>query len=75
MRRDCSCLAFGDDKPDQCENCRYFACLGCTYPQAGVCLRHAPSNPTDLTGLFPRMERSDWCGDYNRRAPRTERQA
>lgn len=61
-RMDCSCLTLDDRRKDQCSNCRFFGCMGCTYPQAGYCARRAPTPEG-----FPMMDRSGWCGDYERR--------
>lgn len=65
----CSCLRLHTDEPDGCGNCRFFACFGCTYPGPGECRKRAPvgNSPGDVA-VWPRVRRSDWCGDYERRA-------
>lgn len=65
--RNCGCLKLHDTEADCCGNCQFFACFGCTYPHEGKCQRHAPV-VGDMMGEFPKVHRSDWCGDYERRA-------
>jgi hypothetical protein len=72
MRPDCSCLDLDKDAEDSCVVCRFFACTGCTYPNAGYCRRHAPTTVSVrehgyTSTHWPMVERSYWCGDFVRR--------
>lgn len=57
----CSCqtLAYGTC----CDTCRYGVCPGCTFPNEIDCRRHAPTLDV-RRGRWPKVSRSDWCGDY-----------
>ena len=68
-------LGLDGDVEKQCEHCRYFAPQGGD-SVVGECRRHAPApssirerrrvddDTVGLSGWWPTVEDSDWCGEF-----------
>ena len=57
-------------KPN-CGNCEYLGAVlvgeSLEHPHFKICRRNPPLvvSPTSISGIWPRVEEDDWCGEFN----------
>lgn len=52
---------------EKCENCKFFG-RG-NYAQPGVCRRNPPSVASGGGTYWPKITKTDWCGEYKEKDP------